>query len=166
MIQHWQFAGPVCVLYEFFYCRSYSSLSSVTSYTSLTRGFLLHPTRDDDFAAANGRDWRRFRNCTHHMCVSSDDAMFSMQVIKLCREYRLYTALAYLFPRALLDHVAPVAELTMATAAAARHSQGQPQEVSWSPSKKLGFKLLVYLRTCFAGLTFPPGDLQYLLDAF
>ena len=77
--------------------------------------------------------------------------------MRLCRQHHLYTALAYLFPRALLDHVAPVAELTVATAHASRSPQGDTED--WSQADALGFKLLVYLRTSFAGLTFPPGQL-------
>jgi len=77
--------------------------------------------------------------------------------MRLCRQHRLYTALAFLFPRALLDHVAPVAELAVATARAAGHLQERDGDEAWSQSKALGFKLLVYLKTSFAGLTFPPG---------
>ena len=83
-----------------------------------------------------------------------------MQVIRLCRQHRLTTALAYLFPRALLDYVAPVAELVIAIAKAKAEEQEAVAQGSLSErkaSRALGFKLLVYLRTNFAGLTFPPG---------
>jgi len=77
--------------------------------------------------------------------------------MRLCRQHHLYTALAFLFPRALLDYVAPVAELIVAVARAAEGLQQHGGSESWSQSKALGFKLLIYLRTNFAGLTFPPG---------
>lgn len=82
-----------------------------------------------------------------------------MQVVRLCRQHHLFTALAYLFPRALLDYVAPVAELIVAIAVAKsdKKSHAGYKIVDWDLPKTLAFKLLVYLRTSFAGLTFPPG---------
>lgn len=83
--------------------------------------------------------------------------------MRLCRRHRLYTALAYLFPRALLDYAAPVAELTVAigTAKLPQHHASTDTDKEWPLSKTLAFKLLVYLRTCFAGLSFPPGEIAF-----
>ena len=83
------------------------------------------------------------------------------QVVRLCRQHHLYSALAFLFPRALLDFVAPAAELVVAVAYASDEpstAAGDPDSLAaWSERRQLAFKLLVYLRTCFQGLSFPPG---------
>ena len=92
-----------------------------------------------------------------------------MQVIRLCRQHRLTSALAYLFPRALLDYVAPVAELAVAIVNARADEQNSQEPDNpppgWKLSKVLGFKLLTYLRTHFAGLTFPPGKYIVVFSA-
>ena len=84
------------------------------------------------------------------------------QVVRLCRQHHLYSALAFLFPRALLDFIAPAAELTVAVAYASDEpatTAGDPGSLAvWSERRQLAFKLLVYLRTCFQGLSFPPGN--------
>ena len=82
-------------------------------------------------------------------------------MVRLCRQHHLYSALAFLFPRALLDFIAPAAELTVAVAYASDEpptAAGDPGSLAaWSERRQLAFKLLVYLRTCFRGLSFPPG---------
>lgn len=87
--------------------------------------------------------------------------MLHLQIVRLCRQHHLYTALAYLFSRALLDYVAPAAELIVAIASsrtAEQHSIESEEGLEVRAlTKKLAYKLLVYLRTCFAGLSYPPG---------
>ena len=107
------------------------------------------------------------RPCRNYLAfeISGKADILVLQVIRLCRQHRLTSALAYLFPRALLDYVAPVAELIVAIATAKAEEHGSEAGIvqeAQKASRSLGFKLLIYLRTNFAGLTFPPGKLRDL----
>ena len=73
------------------------------------------------------------------------------QVVRLCREHKLFSALAYLFPRALLDFLAPAAELLQAV------MHAPPAEARQKEREAYSYKLLIYLRCCFQGRSFPPG---------
>ncbi|KAF7138427.1 hypothetical protein RHSIM_Rhsim07G0000300 [Rhododendron simsii] len=109
---------------------------------------------------------QRVEQCVLHMDISSLD--FN-QVVRLCREHRLYGALVYLFNRGLDDFRAPLEELLIVF-------QNSERETAAA----LGYRMLVYLKYCFSGLAFPPGHgtlpslrlpslrtelLQFLLDA-
>ena len=101
---------------------------------------------------------------------------------RLCRAHRLHSALAFLFTRALADYAAPAAELLLAHAHApadpphtlhptpggsslaglganggAADAGGRGNAGAWGPKRAAGYKLLVYLRCCFAGRAVPPG---------
>ncbi|XP_073396316.1 uncharacterized protein [Physcomitrium patens] len=108
----------------------------------------------------------RVEQCVLHMDIGSLD--FN-QVVRLCREHGLYSALIYLFNRGLDDFRSPLEELLIVADQASNSSQTQ----------LVGYKLLVYLKYCFIGLAFPPGHgslpttrlpglraeiLQFLLD--
>ncbi|XAR49264.1 hypothetical protein NMG60_11032393 [Bertholletia excelsa] len=86
---------------------------------------------------------QRIEQCVLHMDISSLD--FN-QVVRLCREHRLYGALVYLFNRGLDDFRAPLEELLSVL----RNSQRDS-------AAALGYRMLVYLKYCFSGLAFPPG---------
>ena len=84
---------------------------------------------------------------------------------RLCRTHRLHSALAFLFTRALSDYAAPAAELLLAHAhapaderpPAAADGHAPALVPAWGRKRATGYKLLVYLRCCFAGRAFPPG---------
>ncbi|KAL6982167.1 hypothetical protein U1Q18_023780 [Sarracenia purpurea var. burkii] len=86
---------------------------------------------------------QRVEQCVLHMDISSLD--FN-QVVRLCREHKLYGALVYLFNRGLDDFRAPLEELLSVL-------QNSPRE----SAAALGYRMLVYLKYCFSGLAFPPG---------
>lgn len=86
---------------------------------------------------------QRIEQCVLHMDIGSLD--FN-QVVRLCREHGLYSALIYLFNRGLDDFKAPLEELL-----AVAQDQQRPN------AQAFGYKMLVYLKYCFLGLAFPPG---------
>ncbi|XP_027334306.1 vacuolar protein sorting-associated protein 8 homolog isoform X2 [Abrus precatorius] len=86
---------------------------------------------------------QRVEQCVLHMDISSLD--FN-QVVRLCREHGLYSALVYLFNKGLDDFRAPLEELFAVL-------QNSPKE----SANALGYRMLVYLKYCFTGLAFPPG---------
>ncbi|KAL2575460.1 hypothetical protein GLYMA_16G018400v4 [Glycine max] len=86
---------------------------------------------------------QRVEQCVLHMDISSLD--FN-QVVRLCREHGLYSALVYVFNKGLDDFTAPLEELF----AVLQNSQKESATV-------LGYRMLVYLKYCFTGLPFPPG---------
>ncbi|XP_024531344.1 vacuolar protein sorting-associated protein 8 homolog [Selaginella moellendorffii] len=114
----------------------------------------------------SSKGWlQRVEQCILHMDIASLD--FN-QVMRLCREHGLFSALIYLYNKGLNDFKSPLEELLIA-------AQDQHQENASS----FGYKLLVYLKYCFSGLAFPPGRgslpaeqvyglkiqlLEYLLD--
>ncbi len=110
---------------------------------------------------------------------------------RLCRAHRLHSALAFLFTRALADYAAPAAELLLAhahapadppqtldptefdrgsrtspagAAAGGAAAGGGNAAASWGPKRAAGYKLLVYLRCCFAGRAFPPGESSHAFE--
>jgi hypothetical protein len=86
---------------------------------------------------------QRVEQCVLHMDISSLD--FN-QVVRLCREHRLYGALIYLFNKGLDDYRAPLEDLLVVL----RNSQREN-------APAVGYRMLVYLKYCFSGLAFPPG---------
>ncbi|QCE02488.1 Vacuolar protein sorting-associated protein 8 [Vigna unguiculata] len=86
---------------------------------------------------------QRVEQCVLHMDISSLD--FN-QVVRLCREHGLYSALVYVFNKGLDDFRAPLEELF----AVLQNSQKES-------ATALGYRMLVYLKYCFTGLPFPPG---------
>ncbi|KAK5776227.1 Vps8 [Gossypium arboreum] len=93
----------------------------------------------------SSKGWlQRVEQCVLHMDISSLD--FN-QVVILCREHGLYGALVYLFNKGLDDFRAPLEELLVVL----RNSQGEI-------ASGLGYRMLVYLKYCFTGLAFPPGQ--------
>ncbi|XP_050385748.1 uncharacterized protein LOC126802206 [Argentina anserina] len=110
---------------------------------------------------------QRVEQCVLHMDISSLD--FN-QVVRLCREHGLYSALVYLFNKGLNDFISPLEELLVVL----HNSQKEG-------AKALGYRMLVYLKYCFSGIAFPPGQgkippsrlpslrtelLQFLLEGF
>ncbi|KAM1019622.1 hypothetical protein ACFX13_041699 [Malus domestica] len=87
---------------------------------------------------------QRVEQCVLHMDISSLD--FN-QVVRLCREHGLYSALVYLFNKGLDDFRSPLEELLVVL----RNSQREG-------ATALGYRMLVYLKYCFSGLAFPPGQ--------
>ncbi|KAM3016981.1 hypothetical protein FF2_000930 [Malus domestica] len=87
---------------------------------------------------------QRVEQCVLHMDISSLD--FN-QVVRLCREHRLYSALVHLFNKGLDDFRLPLEELLVVL----RNSLGEG-------ATTLGYRMLVYLKYCFSGLAFPPGQ--------
>ncbi|XP_015888913.3 uncharacterized protein LOC107423794 [Ziziphus jujuba] len=87
---------------------------------------------------------QRVEQCVLHMDISSLD--FD-QVVRLCREHGLYGALVYLFNKGLDDFRAPLEELLVVL----RNSQSEN-------AAAIGYRMLVYLKYCFSGLAFPPGQ--------
>ncbi|XVF33081.1 hypothetical protein REPUB_Repub17cG0137500 [Reevesia pubescens] len=93
----------------------------------------------------SSKGWlQRVEQCVLHMDISSLD--FN-QVVILCREHGLYGALVYLFNKGLDDFRAPLEELLVVL----RNSQRER-------ASGLGYRMLVYLKYCFTGLAFPPGQ--------
>ncbi|XP_004514922.1 uncharacterized protein [Cicer arietinum] len=86
---------------------------------------------------------QRVEQCVLHMDISSLD--FN-QVVRLCREHGLYSALVYLFNKGLDDFRAPLEELFAVL-----------QNCHKENATALGYRMLVYLKYCFIGLAFPPG---------
>ncbi|KAF5201636.1 Vacuolar protein sorting-associated protein 8-like protein [Thalictrum thalictroides] len=92
----------------------------------------------------SSKGWlQRVEQCVLHMDISSLD--FN-QVVRLCREHGLYGALIYLFNKGLDDFKAPLEELLLVL-------QSSEREISAA----IGYRMLVYLKYCFTGLSFPPG---------
>ncbi|KAF1890216.1 hypothetical protein Lal_00025549 [Lupinus albus] len=92
----------------------------------------------------SSKGWlQRVEQCVLHMDISSLD--FN-QVVKLCRERGLYSALVYLFNKGLDDFRAPLEELF----AVLQNSEKEN-------ATALGYRMLIYLKYCFTGLAFPPG---------
>jgi len=77
-------------------------------------------------------------------------------VLRLCWRYGLLTALTYILNRGLNDYMGPAAHLLMALLRPSAHGPG-------SDSKAAGYRLLVYLRCCLTGCTFPPGPQAMLI---
>jgi len=71
-------------------------------------------------------------------------------VLRLCWRYGLLTALTYILNRGLNDYMGPAAHLLMALLRPSAHSPS-------GDSKAAGYRLLVYLRCCLTGCSFPPG---------
>ena len=71
-------------------------------------------------------------------------------MLRLCWRYGLLTALTYILNRGLNDYVGPAAHLLMALLRPSAHGPA-------SDSKAAGYRLLVYLRCCLTGSSFPPG---------
>ncbi|KAG6667166.1 vacuolar protein sorting-associated protein 8 homolog isoform X1 [Carya illinoinensis] len=93
----------------------------------------------------SSKGWlQRVEQCVLHMDISSLD--FN-QVVRLCREHGLYGALVYLFNKGLDDFRAPLEELLVVL----QNSQKES-------AAALGYRMLVYLKYCFSGLAFPPGQ--------
>ncbi|XVE77336.1 hypothetical protein DITRI_Ditri13aG0054400 [Diplodiscus trichospermus] len=93
----------------------------------------------------SSKGWlHRVEQCVLHMDISSLD--FN-QVVILCREHGLYGALVYLFNKGLDDFRAPLEELLVVLRNSRRES-----------ASGLGYRMLVYLKYCFTGLAFPPGQ--------
>ncbi|KAK1369871.1 vacuolar protein sorting-associated protein 8-like [Heracleum sosnowskyi] len=86
---------------------------------------------------------QRIEQCVLHMDISSLD--FN-QVVRLCREHRLYGALIYLFNKGLDDFRTPLEELLVVL-------QNSQRDIAAS----IGYRMLVYLKYCFSGRSFPPG---------
>ncbi|WOG97677.1 hypothetical protein DCAR_0417018 [Daucus carota subsp. sativus] len=86
---------------------------------------------------------QRIEQCVLHMDISSLD--FN-QVVRLCREHRLYGALIYLFNKGLDDFRTPLEELLVVL-------QNSQKDIAAS----IGYRMLVYLKYCFLGRAFPPG---------
>ena len=87
------------------------------------------------------------------------------QIVKLCRQHHLLSALAYILNRGLNDFVTPAAELLLSVLAspsgpssAAPASAEGAGLTSMSQKEAAAVKLLAYLRCCFRGEAFPPGD--------
>ncbi|PIA34901.1 hypothetical protein AQUCO_03700277v1, partial [Aquilegia coerulea] len=92
----------------------------------------------------SSKGWlQRVEQCVLHMDISSLD--FN-QVVRLCREHGLYGALIYLFNKGLDDYKAPLEELLLIL-------QSSERDIAAS----IGYRMLVYLKYCFSGLSFPPG---------
>lgn len=116
------------------------------------------------------------------MCIASGafkQFRDAMQVVKLCRSHRLYSALTYVLTRGLDDYVAPAVELLLAladtpaslpageadaasavaggAADAATTCGADAAGVAADAARAAGFKLLVYLRCCLRRQQFPPG---------
>ncbi|XP_008229220.1 PREDICTED: vacuolar protein sorting-associated protein 8 homolog [Prunus mume] len=87
---------------------------------------------------------QRVEQCVLHMDISSLD--FN-QVVRLCREHGLYSALVYLFNKGLDDFRSPLEELLVVL-----------QNSKKEGATALGYRMLVYLKYCFSGLAFPPGQ--------
>ncbi|KAL0018560.1 hypothetical protein WJX77_004866 [Trebouxia sp. C0004] len=83
-----------------------------------------------------------------HMDIASLDLN---QVLRLCWRYGLLTALTYILNRGLNDYMGPAAHLLMALLRPSAHGPGRD-------SKAAGYRLLVYLRCCLTGCSFPPGS--------
>eukprot|EP00884_Botryococcus_braunii_P022622 jgi/Botrbrau1/9043/Bobra.0376s0020.2 len=98
-----------------------------------------------EHCAAGGRA-ADVERCVLHLDLASLD--FN-QVVRLCGEHHLHSALAFLFTRALKEYTAPAARLLSAVLGAG------PKLAERAP---LAYKLLVYLRCCFQGFSFPPGS--------
>ncbi|KAK3004785.1 hypothetical protein RJ639_020124, partial [Escallonia herrerae] len=79
---------------------------------------------------------QRVEQCVLHMDISSLDF----------NQHRLYGALIYLFNKGLDDFRAPLEELLVVLRNSERES-----------AAGLGYRILVYLKYCFSGLSFPPG---------
>ncbi|XVF22283.1 hypothetical protein REPUB_Repub12eG0159800 [Reevesia pubescens] len=93
----------------------------------------------------SSKGWlQRVEQCVLRMDISSLD--FN-QVIILCREHGLYGALVYLFNKGLDDSRAPLEEWLVVL------RNNRRESVSG-----LGYRMLVYLKYCFTGLAFPPGQ--------
>lgn len=82
-------------------------------------------------------------------------AVSAMQVLRLCWRYGLLTALTYILNRGLNDYMGPAAHLLMALLMPSAHGPG-------NDSKAAGYRLLVYLRCCLTGCSFPPGAQEML----
>lgn len=92
-----------------------------------------------------------------------------VQLIPLCIQHRLFAALIHIFTRALQDHQTPAALLLVAAAAAGEAEcdagAGEPASADMAPdqllqrheSLRLGYKLLLFLRCCLLGYSYPAG---------
>ena len=86
----------------------------------------------------------RVERCVLHMDIQSLDLN---QVIRLCEQHNMWSALIYIFNRGLGDFVSPAEDLFKQTLLA---TTSQNQQI-------YGSKLLAYLRCIVRGDSFPPG---------
>ncbi len=77
------------------------------------------------------------------------------QVIPLCIKHGMHNALVHVFTAALQDYHTPAALLLVAAASAG--SDPLQQETAL----RLGYKPLLYLQSCLAGLRYPPGRITF-----
>ncbi|KJE92646.1 Vps8-like protein [Capsaspora owczarzaki ATCC 30864] len=107
---------------------------------------------------------QRIERCLVHMDVANLDLH---QVITMCRQHRLYTALIYVYNRGLFDYVSPMEELVQrlyqavkgkGRAQAAATNDAAPSGMS-SSDFSIGYKLLLYMSFCLTGRAFPAGML-------
>ena len=87
-------------------------------------------------------------------CSGVTAAPLALQIIRLCWQYDLLTALSYILNRGLNDYMGPAAALLMPLLLASDGS---------SNSRRAGYRMLVYLRCCLTGQSFPPGLRSLLL---
>ncbi|CAI7802397.1 unnamed protein product [Closterium sp. NIES-53] len=122
------------------------------------------------------RGWlSRVQQCVLHMDIASLDIN---QVVRLCRQHSLHSALIYLFTRALADFVSPAQQLLSTLLASSssskahghgfggersrekqRHKkqEGENKEER-EEGRECGYRLLLFLKLTFSGLNFPPGS--------
>lgn len=131
---------------------------------------------------AHSRQHDRVERCVIKLDILSLDLN---QLIPLCLRHGLYGALVHIFNGALQDYQTPAALMLIAAAAAQQAETAQKpfpkpiledtstsaaelgglhkrssaaQALESSLSLRLGFRLLVYLRGCLAGMQYPPGS--------
>lgn len=109
------------------------------------------------------------------MPFPSRTGLDTLQLIPLCIRHRLWAALVHIFARALQDHQTPAALLLVAAAAAGEAEAaagsaaaggeqdaeaaagGAAELLQRREGLRLGYRLLLFLRCCLRGASYPPG---------
>jgi len=76
------------------------------------------------------------------------------KVVEMCWSQQLYDAMIHVYNRGLNDYTTPLLELLLQLRAALKKGKPLPDDY-----QKVGYKLLVYIRCCLAGLGYPAGNI-------
>lgn len=90
---------------------------------------------------------QQVEQCLLHMKIECLDFQ---QIVVLCRERQLFTALIYIYNKGLNDYCSPLEDTLRVML-----SDGLNQ----SQREQFGYKMLLYIKYCLTGKAFPRGDL-------
>jgi hypothetical protein len=98
--------------------------------------------------------------CIVHMDVSCLDFQ---QVVTLCRQHALFSALFAVYNKGLADYATPLTEALTALSSTALSPARKDVMLDGAGRHRLACKVLLYVDCCLRGLAFPRGDIPSAL---